>query len=131
MTVSCCKVFKVMGRVMLQEGEAQAKSVGEARERFKVLEEGIKKQFPNKTIRGNDDVGLLDIIIIASFGVHKALHEAIGVEIIDPVNTPNLYNWIEQLQELTVIKEVEVPHDRLVTFLQKCRQEHLQHTANA
>ncbi|CAN7130299.1 unnamed protein product [Brassica rapa subsp. narinosa] len=125
------QVFEVMGRVMLQEGEAQAKSVGEARERFKVLEEGIKKQFPNKTIRGNDDVGLLDIIIIASFGVHKALHEAIGVEIIDPVNTPNLYNWIEQLQELTVIKEVEVPHDRLVTFLQKCRQEHLQHTANA
>ncbi|KAF2609432.1 hypothetical protein F2Q68_00046448 [Brassica cretica] len=131
MTVSCCKVFEVMGRLMLQEGEAQAKSVEEARERFRVLEEVLKKHFPNKTIRGNDDVGLLDIIIIASFGVYKAVHEAIGVEIIDPVNTPTLYNWIEQLQQLPVIKEVEVPHDRLVTFLQKCRQEHLQQAANA
>ncbi|KAH0875897.1 hypothetical protein HID58_073259, partial [Brassica napus] len=121
------QVFEVMGRVMLQEGEAQAKSVEEARERFEVLEEGLKKHFPNKTIRGNDDVGLLDIIIIASFGVYKAVHEAIGVEIIDPVNTPTLYNWTEQLQQLPVIKEVEVPHDRLVTFLQKCREEHLQH----
>ncbi|CAH2067257.1 unnamed protein product [Thlaspi arvense] len=125
------QVFEVMGRVLFQEGEAQAKSVEEARERFKVLEEGLKKHFPNKRIRGNDDVGLLEIIIIATFGSHKASHETIGVEIIDPVNTPTLYNWIERLQELTVMKEVELPRDRLVTFLQKYRQEHLQHAANA
>ncbi|KAF3516989.1 hypothetical protein DY000_02063893, partial [Brassica cretica] len=105
------QAFDVMARVLYQKGEAATRSVEVARERFRVLEEGLKQHFPNKTIRGNDDVGLLDIIIIASFGVHKALHEAIGVEIIDPVNTPTLYNWIEQLQQLPVIKEVEVPHD--------------------
>ncbi|KAL0665078.1 hypothetical protein Bca4012_101916 [Brassica carinata] len=125
------QVFDVMARVLYQKGEAATRSVEVARERFEVLEEGLKKHFPNKIIRGNDDVGLLDIIIIASFGVHKVFHEAIGVEIIDPVNTPTLYNWIEQLQQLPVIKEVEVPHDRLVTFLQKYRQEHLQQAANA
>ncbi|CAH8355847.1 unnamed protein product [Eruca vesicaria subsp. sativa] len=108
-----------MGRVIFQKGEA----VEEARERFKVLEEGLKKHFPNKIIRGNDDVGLLDIIIIATFGVHKIFHEATGVETIDPVNTPTLYNWIERLQELTVIKEVEMPRDRLVTFLKERNQE--------
>ncbi|KAF8111417.1 hypothetical protein N665_0076s0388 [Sinapis alba] len=123
------QVFEVMARVLSQESEAQAKSVVEARERFRVLEEGLKKHSPNKIIRGNDDVGLLDIIIIASSGVHKVFHEAIGVEIIGPVNTPTLYNWIERLQELPMIKEVEVPHDRLVTFLQKYRQVHLQQAA--
>ncbi|KAL0701739.1 hypothetical protein Bca4012_057861 [Brassica carinata] len=124
------QAFEIMARVLYQKGEAATRSVEEARERFKVLEEGLKKHFPNKTIRKNDDVGLLDITIIASFGVHKVFHEAIGVEIISPVNTPTLYNWIERLQQLPVIKEVEVPHDRLVTFLQKYRQEHLQQAAN-
>ncbi|WZZ06927.1 hypothetical protein YC2023_092848 [Brassica napus] len=125
------QVFDVVARVLYQKGEAATRSVEVARERFRVLEEGLKKHFPNKIIRENDDVGLLDITIIASFGVHKVFHESIGVEIIDPVNTPTLYNWIEQLQKLPVIKEVEVPHDRLVTFLQKYRQEHLQQAANA
>lgn len=116
---------------MFQEGEAQAKSVEEAREIFKVLEDGLKKHFPNKIIRENDDVGLLDIIIIATFGAHKVYHEAIGVERIDPVNTPILYNWIERLQELPVMKEVELPRDRLVNLLQNYRQKRLQQAANA
>lgn len=120
-----------MARVLYQKGEAATRSVEKARERFKVLEEGLKKHFPNKIIRGNHDVGLLDIIIIASFGVHKVFHEAIGVEIICPVNTPTLFNWIERLQQLPVIKEVQVPHDRLVTFLQKYREEHLQQACAA
>lgn len=111
---------------MSQEGEAQAKSVEEARKRFKVLDEGLKKHFPNKNIRRNDDVGLLEITIIATLGGYKAHREAIGVDIIGPVNTPTLYNWIERLQDLSVIKEVEVPHDTLVTFIQKYRQKCLQ-----
>jgi glutathione S-transferase len=124
-------VFEVMGQVMSQEGEAQAKSVEEARKRFKVLDEGLKKHFPNKNIRRNDDVGLLEITIIATLGGYKAHREAIGVDIIGPVNTPTLYNWIERLQDLSVIKEVEVPHDTLVTFIQKYRQKCLQQAANA
>lgn len=124
-------MFEVMSRVIFQEGEAQAKSVEEARERFKVLEDGLKKHFPNKIIRENDDVGLLEIIIIATFGAHKVYHEAIGVEIIDPANTPTLYNWIESLQELPVMKDVELPRDRLVNLLQSIRQKHLQQAANA
>ncbi|CAH8355814.1 unnamed protein product [Eruca vesicaria subsp. sativa] len=125
------QVFDIMARVLYQKGEAATRSVEEARERFNVLEEGLKKHFPNKIIKGNDDVGLLDIIIIACFGVHKVFNEAIGVEIIGPASTPTLYNWIERLQQLPMIKEVEVPHDRLVTFLQKYRQDHLQQATNA
>lgn len=121
-----------MGQVLFQEGEAQAKSIEEARKRFKVLEEGLKKHFPDKIIRENDDVGLLDIIIISTFGSHKVYHEVFGVgAVIDPVNTPTLYNWIESLQELTVMKEAEMPRDRLVPFLQMYRQRHLQQAANA
>lgn len=120
-----------MGQVVLQDGEAQAKSVEEARKRIKVLEEGLKKHFPNKNIRENDDVGLLEITIIATFGAHKVYRESIGVEIIDPVNTPTLYNWIERLQDLTVMKEVEVPRDKLVNFLQNYRQKRLQQAASA
>ncbi|XP_010428448.1 PREDICTED: glutathione S-transferase U10 isoform X2 [Camelina sativa] len=125
------QVFEVMGQVVFQEGEAQAKSVEEARKRVQVLEEGLKKHFPNKNIRENDDVGLLEITIIATFGAHKAYREALGVEIIDPVNTPTLYNWIERLQDLTVMKEVEVPRDKLVNFLQNYRQKLLQQAASA
>lgn len=127
------QVIEVMGQVLFQEGEAQAKSIEEARERFRVLEEGLKKHFPDKTIKENDDVGLLDIIIIATFGSHKVYHEDIGIDIslINPVNTPTLYNWIASLKELTVMKEAEVPSERLVPFLQIYRQRHLQQAANA
>ncbi|ESQ29368.1 hypothetical protein EUTSA_v10023672mg [Eutrema salsugineum] len=125
------QVYEVFGRILFQEGKALAKSVEEAQERLRVLEEGLKKHFPNKILRENDDVGLLEIIIFTSFGAHKVYHEALGVEIIDPVDTPTLYNWIERLQELTVMKECEVPHDKLVTSIQNYRQEHLQKTANA
>ncbi|WZZ33624.1 hypothetical protein YC2023_017025 [Brassica napus] len=31
------------------------------------------------------------------------------ISLIDRVNTPALYNWIERLQELTVMKKTEVP----------------------
>ncbi|KAL0731780.1 hypothetical protein Bca4012_027874 [Brassica carinata] len=127
------QVIEVIGQVLFQEGEAQAKSIEEARERFRVLEEGLKKHFPDKTIRENDDVGLLDIIIISTFGSHKVYHEELGLEtsLINPVNTPTLYNWIESLKELTVMKEAEMPSDRLVPFLQMYRQMHLQQAANA
>lgn len=116
---------------MFQEGEAQAKSVEEARKRIKVLDEGLKEHFPNKNIRENDDVGLLEITIMATFGAHKAHREAIGVEIIGPVNTQTLYNWIERLQDLSVMKEVQVPHDKLVNFFQRYRQKCLRQAANA
>ncbi|KAJ0229465.1 Glutathione S-transferase U10 [Hirschfeldia incana] len=125
------QVIEVMGQVVFQEGEAQAKAIEEAKERFSVLEEGLKKHFPGKTIRKNDDVGLLDIIIFATFGSHKVYHEVFGVDVIDPVNIPTLYNWIESLKELTVMKEAEVPSDRLVPFLQMYRQRRLQQAANA
>lgn len=91
-------MVEVISRILFQEGEAQKKSVEEARERIKILEEGLKKHFPNKVIRENGDVGLLYIIIIATFGPHKVFNEAFGVEIIDPVKTPTLDNWIERLQ---------------------------------
>ncbi|KFK41899.1 hypothetical protein AALP_AA2G186700 [Arabis alpina] len=125
------QVFEVMGRVVSQEGEALAKTAEEAQERFKVLEDGLKKHFPNKMTREDDDVGLLEIIITATFGNHKVYHEVIGVKIIDPVNTPALYNWIECLRELPVMKEVEIPRDRLVNSLQCYRQKLLQQAANA
>lgn len=131
MIVFLFQLIEVMSRVRSQDGEAQAKSVQEGREKFKVLEDGLKKHFPNKTIRENDDVGLLDIIIIASFDAHKVYHETIGVEIINPVNTPTLYNWIERLQELTVMKESQMPRDRLVNFLRISRQRRLQQATNA
>ncbi|KAG2281762.1 hypothetical protein Bca52824_052982 [Brassica carinata] len=107
------QVIEVMRKVLFQEGEAQEKAIEEARE-----------------VQKNDDVGLLDIIIISTFGSHKDYHELFGVGIIDPVNTPTLYNWIESLKELAVIKEAEVPSDRLVPFLQMYRQMHLQQAAN-
>ncbi|KAJ4909319.1 Glutathione S-transferase U10 [Raphanus sativus] len=125
------QVIEVMGQVLFQEGEAQAKSIEEARERFRVLEEGLKKHFPDKSIRESDDVGLLDIAIISTFGSQKVYHEVLGVRVINPVSTPTLYNWIESLKELTVMKEAEVPRDRLVPFLQMYRQWHLQQAANA
>ncbi|ESQ27695.1 hypothetical protein EUTSA_v10019483mg, partial [Eutrema salsugineum] len=108
------QVYEVFGRILFQEGEALAKSVQEAQERLRVLEEGLKKHFPNKITRENDDVGLLEIIIFTSFGAHKVYHEA-----------------LERLQELNVMKECEVPRDRLVTSIQNYRQEHLQKAANA
>ncbi|CAN8275667.1 unnamed protein product [Cochlearia groenlandica] len=124
------EVVGVMTHVLFREGEAQEKSKEEAREKFKVLEDGLKNHFPNKIIETIDDVGLLDIIIMATFGDHKVYREATGVEMINLESTPTLYNWITRLQELDVMKEFGVPSYELMNFLKIYKQKRFKQVEN-
>ncbi|XVF09081.1 hypothetical protein REPUB_Repub07fG0060100 [Reevesia pubescens] len=108
------------------DGEDQAKALEDAGDKMKVLEEGMKEFFPggSPTIYG-DNLGLLDIIISATFSSHKAYEEVLGAKILDPERSPLIFSWVNSLNELPRVKELLPPHDKLVALLKVIRQHAL------
>ncbi|XP_010533411.1 PREDICTED: glutathione S-transferase U10 [Tarenaya hassleriana] len=123
------QLFESTGKVMSREGEAQAEAVKETRGRIRVLEEGLKTHFSmdqDSSEVGGNDSALVDIILVSTLGVHEAYSEALGVEIIDPVETPVTFSRVERVRELPEFKEVAPPHDMFVKRMRNYRQGRLE-----
>ncbi|CAN4080617.1 unnamed protein product [Withania somnifera] len=108
-------------------GKEQEKAQEEILEKMRILEEGVKstnhENFAN-------DFGLLQILLVTTFGSYKAYEEVLGVKIVVPENTPLLYSCLTSLNELPVVKEICPPHDKLVALLNIYRQNALKSTTN-
>lgn len=92
-------------------------------EKIRILEKGIPE------IHGNE-MGLLQILLVTTFGSHKAYEEVLGVKILVPENTPLLYSCVRSLNELPVVKEICPPHDMLLSKLKIYRQNALKSTTH-
>ncbi|XP_009616912.1 glutathione S-transferase U9-like [Nicotiana tomentosiformis] len=102
-------------------GEEQEKAQEEVLEKIRIVEEG------NPEIHGNE-LGILQILLVTTFGSHKAYEEVLGVKILVPENTPLLYSCVTSLNELTLVKQICSPHDMLVSKLKIYRQNALKST---
>ncbi|OIT22152.1 PREDICTED: glutathione S-transferase U10-like [Nicotiana attenuata] len=111
------------GKLWKSTGEEQEKAQEEVLEKIRILEEGITE------IHGNE-LGLLQILLVTTFGSHKAYEEVLGVTILVPENTPLLYSCVTSLNELPVVKEICTPHDMLVSKLKIYRQNALKSTTH-
>ncbi|KAM3703600.1 hypothetical protein ACJW31_04G109700 [Castanea mollissima] len=86
---SCLFVFETMMLVLKSDREAQEKATKEVSERVIKLEEEIKNIFPEGIqVIDQKNVGLLDLVIVSTFGYYKAREEYLGLKLIDPEKTP-------------------------------------------
>ncbi|KAM5570757.1 hypothetical protein ABKV19_011414 [Rosa sericea] len=108
-----------MSRIVTSQGEAQEQAVKGAFEKLGVFEEGMKEYLPGGASFTNDEnLGLLDILMVATFGPHKAHEEVFGIKLMDPERYPLLFSWITALNEHPLMKEIQPPYDKLVELLQ-------------
>ncbi|KAJ7956392.1 putative Glutathione s-transferase [Quillaja saponaria] len=121
------QLFECIGRVVMSDGEEREKAFKEVFEELKVLEDGVKEYFPDSNVLciNEENLGLLDIIICATFSPHRAAEEAIGVKILDPTKNPLIFSWVTALNELPLVKELLPPHDKLVSVVRLIRQNAL------
>ncbi|KAK6276236.1 PREDICTED: glutathione S-transferase U10 [Theobroma cacao] len=117
------QLFEAIGWIITSNAEAQEKNTVELLQQMDVFEETMK-EFYAEGIQGirNDNLGLLDILVCATFGPYKALEEAAGVKILDPERHPFLYSWVTNSNEVPVMKEATPPHEKLLALLQFVRQ---------
>ncbi|KAG7966645.1 hypothetical protein I3843_08G059600 [Carya illinoinensis] len=118
------QLFETMISVLKSEGEAQQKVIKELLDKLKVLEEEIKKIFPEgiPTSMNHETVGLLDIMVVTCFGPHEVQEEVLGFKFIDTEKTPLLFSWLKALNEIPVVKEATSPREKLVEALKYIRQ---------
>ncbi|XP_068306446.1 glutathione S-transferase U9-like [Pyrus communis] len=117
------QLFEGMSRVVTSEGEAQEKALEEVFARLGVFEKGMKEY-----LRGGDpftngeNLGLLDILMVATFGPYKAHEQVLGFKMLDPDRNPLLFSWVAAMNEHPLVKELDPPHDKLVRLLQFIKQ---------
>ncbi|XWS51127.1 hypothetical protein CRYUN_Cryun12cG0150100 [Craigia yunnanensis] len=101
------KLFEAIGRVITGNGVAQEKNTNELAQQMDVFEEEVKKNFPegSEGIQ-NENIGLLDILLSATFSPYKAQEEIAGVKILDPERHPFIYSWVTNLNQVPVMKEL-------------------------
>ena len=120
--------FETVNTVIKTSGEVQEKAIKKVFDGLKVLEDGIKEFFSDgASYASGETAGLLDIVMYALFGIHKAHEEVVGVKFIDSDKYPLVFSWVQTLCELAVEKDAAFPHDQMVAILQYVRQHGLLH----
>nr|XP_027122339.1 glutathione S-transferase U10-like [Coffea arabica] len=115
------QTLQTVSKLYEPNNEGQEKIVEEVHEKLKILEDGVKKfYFPEGSPVHIDaeKLGILDIMVFATFGGYKAQEQVLGVKIIDAEQTPLIFSWLQAPNEVSVIKESAVPHDHLVGLRQ-------------
>ncbi|XWS60550.1 hypothetical protein CRYUN_Cryun07bG0045500 [Craigia yunnanensis] len=120
------QLFEAIGRIITSNGEAQEKNTNELLQQMDVFEEKMKEFFPEGT-QGiqNESIGLLDILVSATFSPYKIQEEIAGVKILDPKRHPIIYSWVTNMNQVPVMKELVPPHEKLLALLQFVRQNAL------
>ncbi|EEF52177.1 hypothetical protein RCOM_1515080 [Ricinus communis] len=87
---------KGIGRAVTTDEEAQEKAVEELLEKMNIFKEEMKKLFPDgdPVINQVKDLGLLDILMNATFSPYKAQEKVIGKTILDSQRNPLIFSWV-------------------------------------
>lgn len=100
------------------------------KEREDVIEEFVQQlkflegELSGKDFFGGDSIGFVDIVAnIIAFWV-PVTQEVLGFEAFTQEKYPVLFNWIEKIQEIDVVKECRPPRDKHLAYI-KARIEGL------
>ncbi|MED6172623.1 hypothetical protein PIB30_118047 [Stylosanthes scabra] len=103
--------------ILLLKGEEKQKAIEDMEEMQRVLEEGIKQDFPEQfSFFNGNTMGLLDIVMGVNSYNYKAFHEVTNSEIIGPKN-PKIFMWVNAMKEHPLMKDTLPPHDKVVAML--------------
>ncbi|KAM5570742.1 hypothetical protein ABKV19_011400 [Rosa sericea] len=48
------------------------------------------------------------------FDSYETHEQVLGIKVIDPEKTPVIFSWIKAINELPVVKELHIPHEKVV-----------------
>lgn len=107
----------------MSDGEAQAKESKEYIEKQRVFEAGIKELFKGDgPFTNGQNLGLLDILTVATLGYYQAQEQVFGAKFFDPETTPFLFSWVTALNGHPLVKESSPALDKIVGFLNFFKQ---------
>ncbi|KAF3437701.1 hypothetical protein FNV43_RR20457 [Rhamnella rubrinervis] len=120
------QVFEALYSIIKTDGETQEKALQGLHEKLQVLEEGLKKFFPDcsKPVV-SENVGMLEIVVTSILGNYKAQQDVLGLKVIDSEKTPLVFSWVAALVDLPAVKETLPPYEQYVPFLNFMRQTFL------
>lgn len=120
------QLFGSIFTVIKTDGETQEKAIKEVLEKLQVLEEGLKEFFPDGSCSiDRENVGLLDLVICSLLGPHEVQEEVLGLKILDSEKTPLLCSRVTAINQMSVVKKLSPPHDKLAAFLKFIRENAL------
>lgn len=96
--------------------EDQEKTVEEAKECLKVLENELK----DKKFFGGESVGLVDIV--ANFIAHwlPICQDVVGLKLLTEEELPKLCQWSHEFVNHSVVKEKLPPKAKLIVYFKAC-----------
>ncbi|KAL2492947.1 Glutathione S-transferase U10 [Abeliophyllum distichum] len=78
--------------------------------RLRVLEDGMKNFLSERNAKiYKENLGLLDIMMVATLGAYRAQEEFLGVKVIDPEKYPLIFKWVTNLVELPACERDHTP----------------------
>ncbi|KAL5814118.1 hypothetical protein ACOSQ4_024759 [Xanthoceras sorbifolium] len=120
------QLFEAVLKLVTSKEEEHEKTIEEAYEKLEVLEKGMREFFGDGGRRiDGQNLGVLNIMVSAVLATHKANEEVFRVKIVDPERFPLMFSWVEQLNEVPLVKEVVPPHDKVVALLHFVRENGL------
>lgn len=130
----CIQILETIGKLFNSEGEeeAQEKYLQEVYGKQRILEEGMTELYPGRVPDelSSENLGLLDIMAVATFGGYRAQEEVLGLKTLDSERNPLLFSWVEALMKLPVVKEITPPHEKVVGILQFLKQSGMKFPTN-
>ncbi|RWR74844.1 glutathione transferase GST 23-like protein [Cinnamomum micranthum f. kanehirae] len=99
-------------------GEEQMKTLNEAQESLKPLEELLK----GKRFFGGETICYLDIVIGWIAVLVPLFEELMGVTYVDPNTMPLLHAWSQEFTNVPLVKERLPPREKMVVFLTAFRE---------
>lgn len=91
---------------------------------LEILEGGIRVFYPKESSKtSSQSLGLLDITLVSTLGMYKAVEEVLGMKIVDQEKYPFIFSWVESLLKLPLVRETLPPHDKVVSRLELIKQQ--------
>lgn len=117
------QLLESIAKLYTADKEAQEKALKEVHEKLIILEAGVKENSPGGSHRVcAKELGILDIMMIATLGSFEPQEEVLGVKILDPVRNPLIFSWVQALNQLPVVKESNPPEEKLIALLQLLKE---------
>ncbi|PON93612.1 Glutathione S-transferase, C-terminal-like [Trema orientale] len=108
-------------------GETREKAIKELFGKLEPLEEGLKGFFPKEIhIVDSKSLGMLDILMFSLCGPFKVEEEVFGLKVIDPEKYPLVFSWVTALNQVSEVKELIPPYEKLVAVFGSVRNKTLE-----
>ncbi|KAK2968999.1 hypothetical protein RJ640_007864 [Escallonia rubra] len=105
--------------IITLKGKEQEKAMEDFSEVLSVFEEGIARDFPQRSPFFNGEtLGFVDIMVASNSYSFRAFSEVAGVTF-DEEKHSAFFKWVHALQDCHLIKEALPPHDKVVAKFRK------------